>query len=90
MVYVDELFCLQARGAQARRVGERNGHQWCHMWADTPEELHRMAHRIGMKREWFQEHPKLPHYDLTPSRRRLALALGAQEKRLLDWYREHP
>jgi len=50
----------------------------CHMTADTPEELHTMAEKIGMKRSWFQ--PKsLPHYDLTTSRRKLALENGAIE-----------
>lgn len=48
----------------------------CHLTADTVEELHVFAKRIGMRRSWFQ--PKSsPHYDLTPSRRERAIALGA-------------
>lgn len=30
-----------------------------------------------MKREWFQDHPVHPHYDLTVKKRDRALALGA-------------
>ena len=51
----------------------------CHMYADTLEELHAMAKAIGMKREWFQDVPDLPHYDLVPSRRERAVRLGAVE-----------
>lgn len=48
------------------------------MFADTIEELHAMAALIGLKREWFQEE-SLKHYDLTASKRRLALRNGATE-----------
>jgi hypothetical protein len=47
------------------------------MYADTLEELHALAAAIGMKRAWFQVHARLPHYDLTPRRRLLALKAGA-------------
>jgi hypothetical protein len=77
-VYIDALFTARAREKQAHRVGARNGHRWCHMIADTVEELHRFARRIGLKREWFQD-TRNPHYDLTPGRRALALRLGAVE-----------
>lgn len=50
----------------------------CHMIADTEDELHDMAARIGMRRAWFQ--PKsFPHYDVSLSRRKLAVAAGAIE-----------
>lgn len=53
---------------------------WCHMMADTEEELHKMAQKIGMRREWFQgpPHSRYPHYDLTRERRARALANGAE------------
>lgn len=35
-----------------------------HLVADTVEELHEFATQMGLKREWFQDHPKHPHYDL--------------------------
>jgi Protein of unknown function (DUF4031) len=46
------------------------------MTADTLEELHTLAAKIGMKRRWFQN-GRVPHYDLTPARREAALAAGA-------------
>lgn len=50
----------------------------CHLTTDGPLiQLHAFAERIGMKREWFQDHRIAPHYDLTPSRRARALQLGA-------------
>jgi hypothetical protein len=52
----------------------------CHMVADTLEELHEMADRIGHKREWFQPgDTNPPHYDLAASRRKRAVAAGAIE-----------
>lgn len=42
------------------------------------EELHRFAYRLGLRREWFQEH-SVPHYDLTPNKRHLAVRLGIAE-----------
>jgi hypothetical protein len=82
-VYVDPLFTWTEdsyRGkdaAQAKRVGGRNGHQWCHMFADEKDcvELHRIARTIGLRRQWFQG----DHYDLTPSKRRYAVSLGVTE-----------
>lgn len=48
----------------------------CHLTADTLDELHAVAAAIGMRRAWFQA-GRIPHYDLTPSRREAALAAGA-------------
>lgn len=47
-----------------------------HMLADSLEELHEIAEKVGLKREWFQEN-KTPHYDLCQSKRKLAIKLGA-------------
>ena len=57
------------------------GYIMCHMIADSLDELHQMADKIGMERRWFQAPPKAshPHYDIPESRRAKALALGAQE-----------
>lgn len=51
----------------------------CHMVADTLDELHAMAERIGMKREWFQADGSTPHYDVSLTRRALAVKAGAIE-----------
>jgi hypothetical protein len=49
--------------------------------ADTPEELHAMADRIGMQRKWFQSFVKAkrPHYDISEPKRKLAVLFGAIE-----------
>ena len=86
-VFVDLPFRAVAREAQARRVGARHGHQWCHMWSDDVEALHAMAAAIGMRREWFQD-GRFPHYDLVPSRRARAISLGAVERSFKDYLRE--
>jgi len=52
----------------------------CHLEADTLEELHAFAARLGLRRAWFQEHNMGDHYDLTPSKRELAVKLGAVEQ----------
>lgn len=53
----------------------------CHMIADTLDELHMMADKIGMERRWFQAPPKAshPHYDIPENKRAKALAHGAIE-----------
>lgn len=52
----------------------------CHMTADTTEELHAMADRIGVARRWVQ-HPGTyrEHYDICKSKRALAVQAGAVE-----------
>lgn len=50
----------------------------CHMIADTLEELHAMADRIGVQRKWFQD-KRIKHYDISTSKRAIAVASGAIE-----------
>lgn len=35
-----------------------------HLIADSVDELHTFAQKIGLKHSWFQNHPKHPHYDI--------------------------
>lgn len=61
-----------------KRIG-RAGPKWSHLIADTEEELHQMAQRIGLKRAWFQA-GRRPHYDIGTLRiRNLAIQMGAVE-----------
>jgi len=40
-----------------------------HLISDTSlAELHKFARKIKLKPEWFQDHPRHPHYDLTTHR----------------------
>lgn len=83
-VYVDIISTYpltSIKDPQARR----HGTNWSHMWADELEELHILAAKIGMKKSWFQDRPGFPHYDLVPTKRRLALNLGAQHQSLKDF-----
>jgi hypothetical protein len=90
---VDDLFVMESRNPQAFRVGTRTGHQWCHLWTEPGnpealEALHRLAAKIGLRREWFQDRKGFPHYDLTPGKRALALKHGAVEQHLGDWLQQ--
>ena len=52
-----------------------------HMYADTPEELHELAAKIGLKRNWCSDITQpaawLLHYDLNKNKRMQAIAAGA-------------
>lgn len=66
-VYVDDY--------HTRPAGRLGRMKMSHMLADSLEELHAFAHRIGCKRAWFQG----DHYDVPLFRRNLAIAYGASE-----------
>lgn len=66
MVYIDNFF------AQYGRM------KMCHMIADSEEELHQFAAKIGLKHEWFQN-TNNPHYDVSISYRKKAINCGAAE-----------
>lgn len=72
-VYVDAL----------RKCLKNTAWTWdkaCHMVADSDEELHDFAKRIGLRQNWHQVSDSgLSHYDLTPGRRKEALRAGAIE-----------
>lgn len=56
---------------------EWRGRLWCHLVADSLDELHAFAARIGLRRSWFQAHAAFPHYDVTIDVRERALRIGA-------------
>jgi hypothetical protein len=58
--------------------------EFCHLLADTRDELHAMADAIGMPRRFFQDHPWRWHYDLPRHLRALAVGHGAREVTLQD------
>jgi hypothetical protein len=63
-------------------VWEWRGRHWCHLLADTDEELHTLAAALGLKRQWFQHSPERPwkdHYDIPDELRGEALRAGAVE-----------
>ncbi|TWH33504.1 MULTISPECIES: DUF4031 domain-containing protein [unclassified Aminobacter] len=55
------------------------GRKWCHLMADSEEELHRFAARLGVHRSSYQGPPKTaaPHYDITGFERDRAIRMGA-------------
>lgn len=73
VVYVDEIVDY------GDTVKQLLGHaKWCHMTADTMDELHEMAELIGLKRSWFQNKDGVTwHYDIVPTKRVLAIRSGA-------------
>lgn len=83
-IYVDQLRAyLQPVKKGARRVFG-DGRESCHMICDGDLEcLHLFAEGIGLRREWFQD-GRIPHYDLTPTRRVRAVMLGAVEVQSRD------
>jgi len=74
-VYVDD-YRVQAR------VGSINA-RWSHLFAVPPEDpnLHVIAQKIGLKREWFQNNS---HYDVTESKRMAAVTVGAVSVGTMD------
>lgn len=84
MIYVDPLVKYRI----ANKALKKYGSSWCHLGCDGDvQELHAFAEKIGLKREWFQSH-SVPHYDLVPSKRQLAVANGAVEVSAMDLVRK--
>jgi hypothetical protein len=54
-----------------------HGREWNHLDADSLDELHAFADKLGLRRSWFQSKTLYPHYDVTTSVRTRALAMGA-------------
>jgi Protein of unknown function (DUF4031) len=81
-VYVDDA-SIPATVANGRA---QHTSRWSHLFADTQDELHEFAGRLGLRRSYFQ--PGKPradgrpspfwHYDVTAGKRQQAIRLGAQ------------
>ena len=64
-VYVDDAVTLW------------RGRRWAHLMADSLDELHAMAARLGMPRHAFQNKTSGAHYDVSADLREQALRWGA-------------
>ncbi len=51
--------------------------RWAHLMADTLDELHGFAARLGLPRRAFQDKTSGAHYDVDSELREQALRLGA-------------
>lgn len=56
---------------------KHKGKEWCHLMADSLDELHDFALYIGVKRCWFHRTATYPHYDVTAEIRTKAISYGA-------------
>jgi hypothetical protein len=74
--YVDTVRAYPGAGLRYTR--------FCHLLADTPEELHAMADELGIPRRFYQDHPWRWHHDLPEHLRARAVELGAQELTLRE------
>lgn len=73
-IYVDELRDVRSL------IGRGRPGLWCHMVSDDGLELlHTFAQQLGLPQRAFQDHPRHPHYDITPPLRARAVAIGAVE-----------
>lgn len=77
MIYVDRMFACPPTKKWPYPEA-------CHIIADTEKELVEFAINIGLKKEWLQKGTKrkpytIPHFDLTRSKRKVAIQLGAIE-----------
>jgi hypothetical protein len=78
-VYVDNMF-------MPAKVGRSRPAKWCHLTADSHEELVEFAEKIGLRPEWIQyEGTWKEHFDVTMTKRAEAVRQGAVE---VDMY-EH-
>lgn len=81
-VYVDDMF----KPATVPNGNRKVKGEWCHMQADSREELDAMADLIGLRRSWIQypDDPVKRHYDVTRPRRAAAVRAGAIELGMLE------
>lgn len=75
-VYIDNAYIVAAVGPPERRFTSR----WCHLVADSTEELLAFAAAIGLDERWLQRRGEPgEHFDLPDPRRPVAVEHGAVE-----------
>jgi hypothetical protein len=81
-IYVDDAYIP----AKVRSGSLIHDSRWCHMTADSTEELINFAVSLGLQPKYIQ-HPGTwkEHFDVTESKRQLAVSKGAVEVS----YRDH-
>lgn len=80
-VYVDDMY--------RRPLGRLGRMKMSHMMADTTDELLEMADRIGLSRVHIQNAgTPSEHFDVSMSKRKLAIDAGAQEVSMKDMARK--
>ena len=78
MIYVDEMHAVTPN----KNWPYPNA---CHMFADSKKELLFFARQVGLKKSWMQTSSQgIIHFDLTFSKRKIAVREGAQEVRARD------
>lgn len=85
-VYVDNAFIQATVPNGSRNITSR----WCHLMADTRLELMKFAIvELRLNGSWVQNKRSGVHFDVTESKRRLAVARGAVEieMRTPEWFR---
>lgn len=69
-VYVDDMYTIS--------LGNFGRMKMSHLMADSTEELLAVVDKIGVQRKWIQkEGNKLEHFDISISKRKLAIKAGA-------------
>jgi hypothetical protein len=70
-VYIDDMHTVP--------MGKFRRMKMSHLIADSDAELNAMADKIGVARKWFQDTISGPHYDISITKRKLAVKAGAVE-----------
>lgn len=66
-VYVDPAVSVKPNGRK----------KYCHLIADTLDEMHSFSAKIGVKPHFFHKKASYLHYDLTEEQRNVAIENGA-------------
>lgn len=91
-VYVDEL--QEYPESMIKPAARRYGNRWCHLTADSTRELFDMACKLRLSPNYIQRSSSgVVHFDLVPSKRALAIKLGAieisaQEMVKMEWQKK--